>query len=158
MVRMIMHGCCGAMGRTITELVKEQEDVVIVAGVDLCGGKGQAYPVYKTLEEVREEADVVVDFAAAAAVDCLLDYCGAKKLPVVLCTTGLSKEQLEKVSKAAKDTAVLRSANMSLGVNLLLALVQEAARTLEDVKAAMRINYFDDQEMIRAQADRYEQH
>ncbi len=130
MVRMIMHGCCGAMGRTITELVKEQEDVVIVAGVDLCGGKGQAYPVYKTLEEVREEADVVVDFAAAAAVDCLLDYCGAKKLPVVLCTTGLSKEQLEKVSKAAKDTAVLRSANMSLGVNLLLALVQEAARTL----------------------------
>lgn len=130
MVRMIMHGCCGAMGRTITELVKEQEDVVIVAGVDLCGGEGKGYPVYKTLEEVQEEADVVVDFAAAAAVDCLLDYCGAKKLPVVLCTTGLSKEQLEKVSKTAKDTAVLRSANMSLGVNLLLALVQEAARTL----------------------------
>lgn len=122
MVRMIMHGCCGAMGRTITELVKEQEDVVIVAGVDLCGGKGQAYPVYKTLEEVREEADVVVDFAAAAAVDCLLDYCGAKKLPVVLCTTGLSKEQLEKVSKAAKDTAVLRSANMSLGLISFLPL------------------------------------
>ncbi len=130
MVRMIMHGCCGAMGRTITELVKEQEDVVIVAGVDLCGGEEKGYPVYKTLEEVQEEADVVVDFAAAAAVDCLLEYCGAKKLPVVLCTTGLSKEQLEKVSKAAKDTAVLRSANMSLGVNLLLALVQEAARTL----------------------------
>ena len=55
MVRMIMHGCCGAMGRTITELVKEQEDVVIVAGVDLCGGEEKGYPVYKTLEEVQEE-------------------------------------------------------------------------------------------------------
>ena len=57
MVRMIMHGCCGAMGRTITELARGQEDIVIVAGVDPLGGAGQEYPVYKTLEDIQEEGD-----------------------------------------------------------------------------------------------------
>lgn len=132
MTRIIMHGCNGAMGRTITELAAAQEDVVIVAGVDKYDGIRQEYPVYKTLEEVQEEADVVVDFAAAAAVDHLLDYCGEKALPVVLCTTGLSREQIDKVARIAQKTAVLRSANMSLGINLLMKLVKEAAQTLAE--------------------------
>ncbi|MCI9147896.1 MAG: 4-hydroxy-tetrahydrodipicolinate reductase [Hungatella sp.] len=130
MVRMIMHGCCGAMGRTITDLAKGQKDVVIVAGVDTCGGVSGDYPVYGALEDVKEEADVIVDFASAKAVDHLLDFCAERKLPVVLCTTGLSGGQIEKVSQAARETAVLRSANMSLGINLLLKMVKEAARTL----------------------------
>ena len=113
MVRMIMHGCCGAMGRTITDLAKGQKDVVIVAGVDTCGGVSGDYPVYGALEDVKEEADVIVDFASAKAVDHLLDFCAERKLPVVLCTTGLSGGQIEKVSQAARETAVLRSANMS---------------------------------------------
>ncbi len=130
MVKMIMHGCNGAMGRTITELVAAQKDILIVAGVDKNLEFKQDYPVYNSLEEVKEEADVIVDFASATAVDHLLDYCVKKKRPVVLCTTGLSKEQVEKVSETAKETAVLRSANMSLGINLLLKLVKEAAKTL----------------------------
>ena len=130
MVKMIMHGCNGAMGRTITELVVAQKDILIVAGVDKNLECKQDYPVYNSLEEVKEEADVIVDFATATAVDHLLDYCVKKKMPVVLCTTGLSKEQVEKVSETAKKTAVLRSANMSLGINLLLKLVKEAAKTL----------------------------
>ena len=139
MVRMIMHGCNGAMGRTITDLVKEQNDIAIVAGVDKYDGVKQDYPVYRDLDEVREEADVVVDFAAAAAVDHLLDYCSERKMPVVLCTTGLTKEQVGKVSRAAEKTAVLCSANMSLGVNLLLKLVKEAARTLAEAGFDMEI-------------------
>ena len=130
MVKMIMQGCNGAMGRTITELVAAQKDILIVAGVDKNLEFKQDYPVYNSLEEVKEEADVIVDFASATAVDHLLDYCVKKKMPVVLCTTGLSKEQVEKVSETAKETAVLRSANMSLGINLLLKLVKEAAKTL----------------------------
>lgn len=130
MVKMIMHGCNGAMGRTITELVAAQKDILIVAGVDKNLEFKQDYPVYNSLEEVKEEADVIVDFASATAVDHLLDYCVKKKMPVVLCTTGLSKEQVEKVSETAKETAVLRSANMSLGINLLLKLVKEVAKTL----------------------------
>lgn len=130
MVRMIMHGCNGAMGRTITELVSKQEDIEIVAGIDKNDSVSQAYPVYGSLEDCREEADVIVDFASAAAMDHLLDYCAGKEMPVVLCTTGLSEAQIEKVKETAKKTAVLRSANMSLGINLLLKLVKEAAKTL----------------------------
>lgn len=130
MVRMIMHGCNGAMGRTITELVSKQEDIEIVAGIDKNDSVSQAYPVYGSLEDCREEADVIVDFASAAAIDHLLDYCAGKEMPVVLCTTGLSEAQIEKVKETAKKTAVLRSANMSLGINLLLKLVKEAAKTL----------------------------
>ena len=73
---------------------------------------------------------MIVDFASAKAVDHLLDYCGAHKMPLVLCTTGLSPEQIEKVKETSKKTAILRSANMSLGINTLMKLVQDAAKVL----------------------------
>lgn len=130
MINMIMHGCSGAMGRTITDIVSKQEDITIVAGIDKNTAVSRSYPVYASLEECREEADVIVDFASAAAVDHLLDYCGARSMPVVLCTTGLSPEQIQKVEETSKKTAILLSANMSLGINLLLKLVKEAASAL----------------------------
>ena len=86
--------------------------------------------MFETIEKCDVEADVVIDFSNAAAVDGLLDYCANKKLPIVLCTTGLSEEQLAKVEDTAKETAVLRSANMSLGINLLLKLLQDATKVL----------------------------
>lgn len=130
MVRAIMHGCNGKMGRVITGLIREDEDITIVAGVDAYTGAANDYPVYDNIEKCKEEADVVIDFSNAAAVDHLLDYCAAKNLPVVLCTTGLSAEQLRKVEETAEKTAVLKSANMSLGINLLLKLLQNAAKVL----------------------------
>lgn len=130
MTRIIMHGCNGAMGRTISSLAKNMENVEIVAGVDLNTQENGEYPVFPSLEECQVEADVVVDFASAKAVDGLLDYCGSHRLPVVVCTTGLTPEQVEKVEETAKKTAVLRSANMSLGINTLLKLLQDAARVL----------------------------
>ena len=125
-----MHGCNGAMGRTITGLAKDMDGITIVAGIDPGQGTGQEYPVFTSLEVCDVEADVVVDFASAKAVDHLLDFCGEKKLPLVLCTTGLSEEQLAHVQETAKKTAVLRSANMSLGVNTLMKLLQDAAKVL----------------------------
>lgn len=130
MVRMIMHGCNGAMGQVITGLVSKMEDITIVAGIDMTDNKQNDYPVFTSLEDCDVAADVIVDFASAKAVDHLLDYCAAHQMPVVVCTTGLSEEQAARVSEAARSTAVLRSANMSLGVNLLLKLVAEAAKTL----------------------------
>lgn len=130
MVRMIMHGCNGAMGQVITNIVSGQEDIAIVAGIDRVDHGQNHYPVFQSLEDCDVEADVIVDFASAKAVDHLLDYCADHQMPVVLCTTGLSEEQIAKVGETAKKTAVLRSANMSLGVNLLLKLVKEAAQTL----------------------------
>ncbi len=131
MIRVIMHGCNGAMGQTITRLVKAEEDMEIVAGIDPRDIYDNGYPVFKSLAECNVEADVVIDFAAAVAVDALLEDAIAKKLPVVLCTTGLSEEQLEKVKVSATKIAVLKSANMSLGINMLLRLLQDAVKTLE---------------------------
>lgn len=130
MVKMIMHGCNGAMGRTISSLVKETEGISIVAGIDLNTDVQQDYPVFPSLEACRVEADVIVDFASAKAADQLLDYCAAHQMPLVFCTTGLSEKQIAKVTEVSKQTAVLRSANMSLGVNMLLKLLKDAARVL----------------------------
>lgn len=130
MVKMIMHGCNGAMGQVITGLAADDEGIRIVAGIDLRQGKDNGYPVYPSLEQCGEEADVIVDFASPKAVDSLLTYSCARKIPVVLCTTGLTEEQMERVREAGTKTAVLRSANMSLGVNLLMKLVGEAAKVL----------------------------
>ncbi len=130
MVRAIMHGCNGRMGRVITGLIKEDEAIEIVAGVDTFTGIANEYPVFENIGECDVKADVVIDFSNAGAADALLDYCVAKKLPVVLCSTGLSEEQLKKVEDSAKETAVLKSANMSMGINLLLKILKDAAKVL----------------------------
>ncbi len=130
MVKILMHGCNGRMGQVITGLVKNDEHAEIAAGVDAYQGIANDYPVFSSLEECSADFDVIVDFSNAAAVDGLLDYCVDKRIPVVLCTTGLSEEQLAHVEEASKEVAVLRSANMSLGINMLLKLVQNAAKIL----------------------------
>ncbi len=130
MIKMLMHGCNGKMGRMITEIVRNDERAVIAAGVDTYTEIPNDYPVFDSLEKCDVDVDVVIDFSNAGAVDSLLEYCTDRKLPVVLCTTGLSEEQLKKVEEASKTTAVLKSANMSLGINLLLKLLKDAAKVL----------------------------
>ena len=130
MVKVIMHGCNGKMGQTISSLIAADEEIVIVAGIDAADSGKNDYPVFPSIGECTVDADAVIDFSVAAAVDGLLDYCAEKKLPCVLCTTGLSEAQIEKVKRTAKQTAVLKSANMSLGINMLLKLLKEAAQVL----------------------------
>ena len=126
MVKMIMHGCNGAMGQVISKIVEEDENITIAAGIDVNDTIQNSYPVFPSLEACTVEADVIVDFASAKAVNGLLSYCSEKRIPVVVCTTGLSEEQ------TSRQVAVLRSANMSLGINLLLKLVKEAAEVLAE--------------------------
>lgn len=130
MVKVIMHGCNGHMGQVISGLIKDDPEIEIVAGIDLADNRDNGYPVFTDIWSCKVEADAVIDFCSAKAVDNLLDYCVERQIPVVLCTTGLSEEQLKKVEEASKKVAVLKSANMSLGINLLLKLVKEAAQTL----------------------------
>lgn len=130
MIKVLMHGCNGKMGRMITDLISEDERMEIVAGVDKYTGVENTYPVFGNIEECDIKSDVVIDFSNSAAVDGLLDYCVKNEVPVVLCTTGLSEEQLKKVEEASEKTAVLKSANMSLGINLLMKLLKEAAGVL----------------------------
>lgn len=130
MVKVIMHGCNGKMGQTISSLIAADEEIVIVAGIDAADSGKNDYPVFQSIGECTVDADAVIDFSVAAAVDGLLDYCAEKKLPCVLCTTGLSEAQMEKVKRTAEETAVGKSANMSLGINMLLKLLKEAAQVL----------------------------
>lgn len=135
----MMHGCNGKMGQVISRIVKEDSEAEIVAGVDSYTGIANDYPVFDSIEKCDVAVDAVIDFSNAAAVDGLLDYCVERKIPVVLCTTGLSKEQLEKVEEASRQIAVLKSANMSLGVNMLLKLLKDAAKVLAPAGFDMEI-------------------
>ena len=139
MVKMIMHGCNGHMGQVISGLVKKDPDIEIVAGIDIVDSGNNSYPVFTDIDACQVEADAIVDFSTAKAVDKLLEYSVARQIPVVLCSTGLSEEQLKKVEEASKQVAVLRSANMSLGINTLLKLVQDAAKVLATAGFDMEI-------------------
>ncbi|MGN0347408.1 MAG: 4-hydroxy-tetrahydrodipicolinate reductase [Lachnospiraceae bacterium] len=130
MTRIIMHGCNGKMGQVITGLLKDDEDAAIVAGIDISDHVKNDYPVFPSFAECNVEADVIIDFASAKATDALLDYCETKKVPVVLCTTGLSEEQIARAKEVSKTSAVLKSANMSLGINMMMKLLKEAAAIL----------------------------
>ena len=139
MVKIIMHGCNGHMGQVISQLVKDDPAVEIVAGVDVTDNRENGYPVFTDLKDCDVQADAMIDFSSFRATDGVLEYCRSRQLPLVLCTTGLTPEQVEKVQKTSEEVAVLRSANMSLGINTLLKLIQEAAKVLASAGFDMEI-------------------
>ena len=139
MTKVIMHGCNGKMGQTITAMCKDDPEIEIVAGIDLYDGIKNDYPVFPNISVCDVKADAVIDFSNAKAVDDLLIYCEEKQVPVVLCTTGLSEEQLAKVKQVSGHVAVLKSANMSLGINMLMELLKKAALTLAPAGFDMEI-------------------
>ena len=130
MVKIIMHGCNGHMGQVISGIVEKDPDAEIVAGIDIADQGKNSYQVFTDIDACQVEADAIIDFSSAKATDKLLEYSAARQIPVVLCSTGLSEEQLAKVEETSKKVAVLKSANMSLGINTLLKLVQDAAKVL----------------------------
>ena len=130
MTRAIMNGCNGKMGQCITGICAQDPDIEIVAGIDTYDGIKNDYPIFASLKECTVDADVIIDFSNAKAVDALLAYGVEKQIPIVLCTTGLSEQQLADVEKAYEKVAILKSANMSLGINMLLKLLKEATGIL----------------------------
>lgn len=126
-VKIIMNGCNGRMGKVITDLVKKDDSAEIVAGIDITKGSDNGFPVFEDIGKCDIPADVIVDFSLPTGTDRLIEYALERSIPVVLCTTGLSEEQLAKVKKASESIAILRSANMSLGVNALIKVVKEVA-------------------------------
>ncbi|MBZ4646353.1 MAG: 4-hydroxy-tetrahydrodipicolinate reductase [Clostridia bacterium] len=132
MIKLIMSGCNGKMGRVITRLVSENEEFKIVAGFDIVDTVSNDYPVYKNPNDSTEKADVIIDFSHPNSLEKLLPFAVSRKLPIVVATTGLSHQQISKLRETASNIPVFFSANMSLGVNLLIDLVSRAAKLLED--------------------------
>ena len=139
MIRIVMHGCNGKMGQVISALTAADPETEIVAGIDAFDDGHNPYPVFRDIRKCGVEADCLIDFSVASAMDNLLEYCVEKGLPCVLCTTGLSREQLKKVGEASGKVAILKSANMSLGINLLFRLLKEAAEVLAPAGFDMEI-------------------
>ncbi|MEE0954294.1 MAG: 4-hydroxy-tetrahydrodipicolinate reductase [Eubacterium sp.] len=139
MVKIILSGCNGHMGRVLTDLIARDPETETAAGIDLNDSISNDYPVYKNPADCKAEADVMIDFSNYRAVDGILDWCAKKKMPLVLCTTGLSEEQIAKVKACSEQTAILRSANMSVGVNLLLKLLKQASALLAPAGYDMEI-------------------
>ena len=139
MVKIIMKGCNGKMGQVITDLVREDEDAVIVAGIDQVDNRDNGYPVYQNLKECDIEADVLIDFSSVHGIDELLDEAIKRKLPIVLCTTGVSTEQLQLIEESSKKVAILRSANMSVGINTIMKILSSVSQVLADANFDIEI-------------------
>ena len=127
MTKIIMLGCIGRMGQMITDMVKQDDECTIVAGIDIVDNRDNGYPVYTKLADCDVEADAIIDFTSATDFESRMDYAVDKQIPIIECSTGLSEEQMDYLKKASEKVAVLKSANMSLGINLLMKLLKEAA-------------------------------
>lgn len=126
MTKIIMLGCNGRMGQMITDMVKQDDECMIVAGIDIVDNRDNGYPVYTKLADCDVEADAIIDFTSATDFESRMDYAVDKQIPIIECSTGLSEEQMDYLKKASEKVAVLKSANMSLGINLLMKLLKEA--------------------------------
>ena len=127
MTKIIMLGCNGRMGQMITDMVKQDDECMIVAGIDIVDNRDNGYPVYTKLADCDVEADAIIDFTSATDFESRMDYAVDKQIPIIECSTGLSEEQMDYLKKASEKVAVLKPANMSLGINLLMKLLKEAA-------------------------------
>lgn len=132
MTNIILSGCNGKMGKVISRLVSERDDVQIAFGIDINTEKCFDYEVYASLDSAPGGGDVIIDFSHPSCFDSIVSYCKTTHTPLVMATTGLSPEQREALCELSKESAVFFSANMSLGVNLLVSLVKKAAALLED--------------------------
>lgn len=129
MTRIIIQGINGRMGKVLCELIEQRDDCRVVGGVDVTPQSG-AIPVAASLEELNVEADVLIDFSSPAATKNALRFCAKHALPCVICTTGLDEEAEKLLTEASARCAVFKSANMSMGINLLAQLAQQAAAAL----------------------------
>ena len=129
MTDIILSGCMGKMGREVSQMVSQRDDCRIVAGVDVCPDSAD-FPVHRSFNEFIEAADVIIDFSNAAVVTSVLDYAVKNAVPAVICTTGLSEEQVAYLKEFSRSVPVFWSANMSIGVNLVTELAKTAAKVL----------------------------
>jgi len=133
MIKIVLHGSSGRMGHVVTSVALNDPDAKIVAGIDPTAQTSSPdFPHFTQFEECNVDASVIIDFSSPNALPKLLHYACKKKLPLVIATTGLSSDELKLVKSASESIPILRSANMSLGINLMYELAQKAAASLGD--------------------------
>ncbi len=131
MIKIIMNGYNGHMGHTICNIVSKDNECDIVAGIDITTSNA-TFPTFININDCDMPADVIIDFSTAKAVDDVIKYAVEKKIPAVICTTGISEDTLNKINEASKVIPVFKSANMSLGINLIQNLIKKAVSILDE--------------------------
>ena len=130
MVNIGIVGCNGRMGHFVADAVEQNNQTNALFGVDAFGESSYSFPVYKSFSDIKEAPDAIIDFSNPALLDDMLGYAVKNSVPCVICTTGYSKEQVDKIKAASEQIAIFYSGNMSLGINLLIELAKEAAKVL----------------------------
>ncbi|MFI3231507.1 MAG: 4-hydroxy-tetrahydrodipicolinate reductase [bacterium] len=130
-IKIIMHGYNGKMGKVICDLVEKDDKCEIVAGVDIMANNAK-FPTFCDITDCNISADVIIDFSTASAVDRVVEYSINKNIPAVICTTGITDEINQKIKDASEKIAIFKSANMSLGINLMASLLKKATKTLNE--------------------------
>ena len=131
MIDIILSGANGRMGQVLQNMIAQQPEMQVVAGVDREAFEAD-FRTYQSMADCQVEADVIIDFSHYSAAPAVLDYSADKKIPVVVATTGLTDEIKKQIEKTAEQTAVFFSANMSLGINLLAKAIREITPVLEE--------------------------
>ncbi|KAJ50446.1 4-hydroxy-tetrahydrodipicolinate reductase [Clostridium tetanomorphum] len=130
MVKVILCGCNGKMGKVITETLNSFPEINIVAGIDKTSNSKVSYPIFDSIDQCSVESDVILDFSRPDALDSLISYCKRNNLPLVLCTTGYSQEQIDKITSTSKEIPIFRSANMSIGINIVNSILKNISEKL----------------------------
>lgn len=127
MIKVLLNGCNGKMGKVVTSSAENFSDIEIVAGVDKSGKQLDKYPVFQYLKDCTVNADVIIDFSRADAIYDLVAYCKEKNCSLIICSTGFSEEQLKFINDSSKEIPIFRSANMSIGINVLNAVLKKVS-------------------------------
>lgn len=131
MINLLISGANGRMGKKVKELSSSFAEIKVVCGVDICENFSDAnYPIYSKIADVKEDVDVIIDFSSPKSLDGILEFIKGKNTGAVLCSTGYTEEDINKINVASNNNAIFRSANMSLGVNVLIELVKSACKKL----------------------------
>lgn len=131
MLKVIVNGCLGKMGKVLTRCVQEDNELELVCGASFNPIESPDFKVYSKMTDIEENADVIIDFSHHSALDDVLSFALKTKTPLVIATTGYNDEELNKIKEASQVIPIFLSFNMSLGVNVLLKLVKEATKVLE---------------------------
>lgn len=129
-IKIILSGCTGAMGRALIEALKDDNEITIVAGICNSLNTEFEFPVYNKFSDIKEEADMIIDFSSKYLLNDILEYADRNSMKLVLATTGYSNYDEEKIFCMSRKVAVFRSSNMSIGVNLIIKVIEYATKLL----------------------------
>lgn len=132
MINVMVNGCNGRMGQIVCDLVNKNSNMVLMGGIDIADLENTSFPVYKDLGKIPKKPDVIIDFSIPIATFNILEYAKDNNIPLVIATTGFSKEQDDKILEYSKFIPIFKSANMSFEINVFMHLLREIAPKLKD--------------------------